>query len=512
MGSDTRLVARAGAEPSRGSQEGDRTIAWGRPSIPAAWLALLDAKAVALAGSKPKFVALVTERVAGLARLRARRARLLRIFTPTLAPQLDVFERAIASATEDHLHILLDQTYIDWTGPKMVTAAKQLIRLTDDDDLAAWQRLFAHFDGEHAFAHPGFVVGALCGWVSGEPCPQDVEHPPETVAALADLRAALYPETDPAALRAELVRSVDAMRSGVVRAAVFRHELDPDSDEDLALLDRATLPPTEDPPRPDPLTADDRARLLGAPLPCPLELRLLIDPKTYDPTYWLVSLAPALFRGLRGALIAGTALPIDRYALELLGLLTLLGGDAELGVLTLICGREHDGTAGFMRALATLHAYGVWAVATLEHGDGPWTGVACAAPLLVLARLRLRLRARWDPSVDLAAPRFPAWTVHSPELLAETSRRADALADFIAAVEAPGATLPTAPLVPGALVLQKKRGVTVAFSIDQAKVTVAGFAHPENPYPRVAAAYVTALELPASVGRVFIGAPRGLPT
>ena len=72
MGSDTLLVARTDSTPSWNVREGDRRIASGRPSIPAAWLALFDGASVRMAGSKPKFVALVTERLAGMARLAAR--------------------------------------------------------------------------------------------------------------------------------------------------------------------------------------------------------------------------------------------------------------------------------------------------------------------------------------------------------------------------------------------------------------------------------------------------------
>jgi hypothetical protein len=514
MGSDTLLVARADSTPSWTAREGDRRLASGRPSIPAAWLALFDAEAVRMAGSKPKFVALVTERRAGLARLAARREPLLRMF-PTLGPQLAAFEQMLTDAPEEHLQVMLDQTYIDWTKAKMAGAAKQLIRTTDGDDLALWRGLFSHFDGEHVFEDPAYVVGALRGWLTDEPDLQQAEYPAETTAALAELRARLFPREDPAAARAERVQAVDAMRVGVLQAPVFRHEIDPGDSDDLALFARASLPGDTEPRSltPDPLTREDRTLLQAAPLLRDAETRLLADPATHEPTYHLANLAPALFRGLRGALVAGgDTLPGDRYAAELLGLLGLLGGDAEVGVLTMIAGRERDDDGSFGRALAWLHAYGVWAVATLERGVGPWTEPATAAPLLVLARFGLRLRALWDPAVDLEAPRrrFPGWTSVPGALLEATSRRAEALADFVAACEAPDAPIPRGPgLAAGTIVLQKRRGVTVALATHLAQVTVASFAHPERPYPRVAAAFVTPLVLPTNVGRVFLGVPRG---
>ena len=515
MGSDTLLVARTDSTPSWNVREGDRRIASGRPSIPAAWLALFDGASVRMAGSKPKFVALVTERLAGMARLAARRERLLAMF-PTLEPQLVAFEEALAAAPEEHLQVILSGTYIDWTKPRMATAAKQLIRATDGEDLELWRGLFMHFDGEHVFENPGFVVCALRGWLMEEDDPQQAAYSDETVAAMAGLRARLFPREDPAAARAELELAVDAMRIGVVRAGVFRHEIAVDAADDLQLFARASLPATEEGTIvSEPLSRVDRARLHAAPLQRTAEVALLTTPASHGPNYTLKHLAPALFRGLRGAVVAGSdALPGDRYAAELMELLGLLGGDAEIGVLTTIAGREGDEEGGFGRALALLHAYGVWAVATLERGVGPWSGVATGAPLLVLARFRLRLRALWDPALDLEGPRrrFAAWRTVPTEVLAETSRRAEALADFVAACEAPGAEPARGPgPAVGTVVLQKRRGVTVVFGVNQAQVTVGSYGHPERPYPRVAASFVTPLVVPASVGRVFLGTPRDVP-
>lgn len=518
MGSDALLVARADHAPSWSRRDGDREVAFARPGIPAAWLALFDQGAVAMAGSKPKFVALVTEREAGLARLRARRATLLDVFSRAFEPQLARFEQAIESAPEPYLQVVLSGTYVDWTKARMVKEAKALIRTTEQQDDDAWRNLFGAFEGEGAFEHPGYLVCALRGWVNDEPDPQRASYPADAVEATKRLRQRLYPRRDRSELRAELERAADAMRVGVVRAAAFRYELRSDEEEDLRLLARATREPPPAPaeaPAPDPLVDGDRAALHRKPLDRDAEIRLLSNPAVYEPNYFLEDLAPVLFRALRGALVAGTpALPSPRYANELLELVAMLGGDGETGVLAMISGRELDETGALGRALAWLHAYAVWAVATLEHGTGPWTGIASAAPLLVLARFRLRLRASWDASLDLEAPRrrFPAWTEHSIERLAETSRRADALASFVAASEARApASAPDLDLVPGTLVLQKKRGVTVALAVQKPNVTVASFAHPEKPYPRIAASFVTPLRPPTQVGRVFLGVPRDLP-
>ena len=78
MGIDVLLVARADPTPSYATRDGDRRVAFGRPHIPAAWLALFDPNEVVLSGAKPRFVALVTQREAGLDRLRVRRGALLR--------------------------------------------------------------------------------------------------------------------------------------------------------------------------------------------------------------------------------------------------------------------------------------------------------------------------------------------------------------------------------------------------------------------------------------------------
>lgn len=520
MGIDVLLVARADPMPSYATRDGDRRVAFGRPHIPAAWLALFDPNEVVLSGAKPRFVALVTQREAGLDRLRVRRGALLRGFGVAFEPYLAAFERAVAQVPEEYLQIIVDE--LNWPAARSLGFAKSFIRSVRAEDDKGWRSFFGSFDGENVLEKPSYVVGALRGYLDEE-LGRD-PYPPELLEAIERLRQRVFTSPD-VAFREEFRGAVEAMRFGVLRAALFSAELtsshDPTSnrDDDLLLFARATTPLGADEgpaPSADPPDWKRSAHYLGS-LDRAAETRLLTQPAIYARNYYLADLAPVLFRALRGALVAGTAaVPAVHYASELLGLLAYLGGDAETGVLTVVGGRELDDDGAFGRALALIHAYGVWAVATLEHADGPLSGIACAAPLLVLARLRLRLRDAWHDGVDFdwARTRFPAWTIHTSELLVETSRRAGALADFVTACEAskPRVKAQASAIAPilalGTPVLQPKRGVTVIMSTHASKVTVASFAHPEKPYPEVLASFLKPLELPADVGRMFLGVPR----
>jgi hypothetical protein len=92
--------------------------------------------------------------------------------------------------------------------------------------------------------------------------------------------------------------------------------------------------------------------------------------------------------------------------------------------------------------------------------------------------------------------------------VAAVSARADALADLIAAAEAPNASPQRAvKLEVGSLVLQKRRGVTVALATAGNQVVVGGFGQPLKPYVRVALSFVTPLVMPADVGRVLVRTP-----
>jgi hypothetical protein len=142
-------------------------------------------------------------------------------------------------------------------------------------------------------------------------------------------------------------------------------------------------------------------------------------------------------------------------------------------------------------------------------------GPAAATALLVLARFRLRLRERWDVAIDTldAARRMPAWNTVDAARFAAVSRRADVLADLIAAHES-GAASPasSATLAPGALVLQKRRGVTVVLASRGAHVLVAAYRSSRAPYPRVVASSVSPLHVPLDVGQVMLRAPTDLPS
>ncbi len=163
MASDVTLVARNDPEPSWSKRPGDRFLALARPSVPAAWYALFDEKTIAMAGSKPKFVALVTPRESALARLSARRAALLRVFGEAFAPALDAFVALLAAATETHLQVQLDGAYADWTKAYMKTLAKERVRTTESDDRDAWCSFFGDFQGRDAFDKPDYLVCALRG-------------------------------------------------------------------------------------------------------------------------------------------------------------------------------------------------------------------------------------------------------------------------------------------------------------------------------------------------------------
>ncbi len=167
------------------------------------------------------------------------------------------------------------------------------------------------------------------------------------------------------------------------------------------------------------------------------------------------------------------------------------------------------------RALALAHACGIWAVATVEVSSTAAAGLAAAAPLLVLARFRLRLRALWDVTASLgeASRRIPAWSTHPAATLDAVTCRADALADLLGSIEGTDPKpMPTGTkLVPGALVLQRRRGVTVAFATVGSQVLVGGFGQPSKPYVRVAASFVTPVAVPPEIGRVFVRAPSDLP-
>jgi len=313
----------------------------------------------------------------------------------------------------------------------------------------------------------------------------------------------------------DLELAIDAMHHGVLRASLFRRDITTD-DAGLALFARAMRPlvATDPIPAAEPMTVMDQHRLGSYPLHTRDEERILKDTKLAT-HYYLDNLAPALFRAARCALIAGSnVMARDRFARDLLAFVELLGGDAEAGVLTLISGREVDDDGSFGRALAFVHACAVWSVATLESSKSAPHSISDAAPLLVLARFRTRLRALWEASLDLEAPRprFPSWKSIPTATLAAVSKRADALADFLTSIEAPGTTPARLPAAaPGSLVLAKKRGVTIALAPKGPQLLVARFGQRDKPHVLVASSFVTPLAPPPGAGTVFLGLPTDLP-
>jgi hypothetical protein len=251
---------------------------------------------------------------------------------------------------------------------------------------------------------------------------------------------------------------------------------------------------------------------------------VLAFPETTEKDFYITDLSRALGQLYITAAYAGVpcaigerraeALAATAFAEHALVLASLLGGDRDRGLLSLISDRT-SGSLGdfktpFERAMGFVLACSLWATALLEASKTAPQRVAAAAPVLVCARLVLRLRRHWSDQLDLAdaSRRIAAWTRVDETALASVHRRVSAVAGWLDEVEQGAAVRSTRKLEPGSPVLTPKSGVSLVLAVAGPQVVVAGLGFPRSIARRFPAASLTPLDPPAGLGMLH----RGLPT
>lgn len=328
----------------------------------------------------------------------------------------------------------------------------------------------------------------------------------------------------------DLDRAVEALRRGALDDALIRCEPRSRLERFGLLFQRMTAP--LDPGAP-PASSADPPRVLRNDVPRARATRtlayrhVLAFHLTKADDFYLDDLLPALWNLYVRALYAGreclvgarrfVVLPALELAAYILDLVEVLGGDAEVGLLTLISGREADDAGEFGRALSFLHAAALWALVLLEDDflktsrDGAKRAsrsLAAFSPLLVLARFVLRLRSKWTDAIDEddASRRIGAWPLVGLDRFRAARARVALAADCMAQFEnSPAET--AAGWFPGALVVVPRSGLSVVLDTAGQHPLVAGFGRPLEPTRRFPRSTLTRVRLPTELAPVLLHPP-----
>ena len=256
-----------------------------------------------------------------------------------------------------------------------------------------------------------------------------------------------------------------------------------------------------------------------------------------EPSFYLRHLTPGLWRVFVGAARAGrpstkarkgatkTPFSAEDFCWLVFPLIHTLGGSADRSLLGAISGPDWDLAGGIRPSLAFLDACGAWAVARIEreHADScrQWFGQRpggrlrsprhhshSLAPLLSLARFRVKLRQRWGTTANFeeAERRVHGWDEVDREATASVHRRAEALADVIA--EAEGSPFTPAPpetlYARGQLVRLVKAGVTVVTEVTRESIVAFLPGTPLRPSGKFVREKIGFVPMPPDIGQVML--------